>query len=119
MTKKILVVDDDTRLLSLIIEYLELKNYQVTPASTGLKALEFLRSDTFRVLITDIVLPDISGIALIDISQKEFPDLKIIAMTGFSKQVKKLISEKSPDYFFEKPVKLNVLSKALEALTAE
>ncbi len=114
--RRILVVDNDNKLLSIIQEYLELCHYQVTTAATGLDALRLLRSENYDVLLTDIVMPDISGLGLIEISRKEFPELLVIAMTGYSKQVKDLTTERSPDYYLEKPFNLAELSKAIESV---
>ena len=116
-TLRILVVDNDQKILSIIQEYLELCHYQVVTASTGLEALKLLRSEeSYHVLLTDIVMPDISGLGLMDITRKEFPDLPIIAMTGYGKQVKDLASERSPDSYLEKPFNLDVLSKTIESV---
>lgn len=114
--RSILVVDNDLKLLSIIQEYLELCHYQVTTAATGLDALRLLRSDNYDVLLTDIVMPDISGLGLIEISRKEFPKLPVIAMTGYGKQVKDLTTERAPDYYLEKPFNLAELSKAIESV---
>jgi len=114
--RKILVVDNDEKLLSIILEYLQLCHYQVTTAATGLDALRLLRSENYHVLLTDIVMPDISGLGLIEISRKEFPGLPVIAMTGYGKQVRDLTTERSPDYYLEKPFNLNELSKAIESV---
>jgi two-component system cell cycle sensor histidine kinase/response regulator CckA len=114
--RRILVVDNDKKLLSTIQEYLELCNYQVATAATGLDGIRLLRSETYDILLTDIVMPDISGLGLIEISQKEFPGLPIIAMTGYGKQVKDLTLERSPDYYLEKPFKLTEVLKAVESV---
>ena len=116
--RRILVVDNDNKLLSIIQEYLELCHYQVTTAATGLDALQLLRSrsEDYHVLLTDIVMPDISGLGLIEISRKEFPGLPVIAMTGYGKQVKDLTTERSPDYYLEKPFSLSKLSRAIESV---
>ena len=114
--RKILVVDNDEKLLSIILEYLQLCHYQVTTAATGLDALRLLRSENYHVLLTDIVMPDISGLGLIEISRKEFPGLPVIAMTGYGKQVRDLTTERSPDYYLEKPFNLAELSKVIESV---
>ncbi|MBW1676641.1 MAG: response regulator [Deltaproteobacteria bacterium] len=114
--RKILVVDNDEKLLSIILEYLQLCHYQVTTAATGLDALRLLRSENYHVLLTDIVMPDISGLGLIEISRKEFPGLPVIAMTGYGKQVRDLTTERSPDYYLEKPFNLNELSRVIESV---
>jgi len=115
-SRKILVVDNDMKLLSIIQEYLELYHYQVTTAATGLDAIRLLRSENYHVLITDIVMPDISGLGIIEIARKEFPELPVIAMTGYGKQVKNLTTERSPDYYLEKPFNLAELSTAIESV---
>jgi DNA-binding response OmpR family regulator len=114
--RRILVVDNDKKLLTIIQEYLELCHYQITTAATGLDAVRLLRSETYHVLLTDIVMPDISGLGLIEISRKEFPGLRVIAMTGYGKQVRDLATERSPDYYLEKPFNLSELSKAIESV---
>lgn len=113
---KILIVDNDEKILSILQEYLELCHYQVTTAPSGLDALMLLRSGDYNVLLTDIVMPDISGLGLIEITRKEFPDLPIIAMTGYGRQVKNLTSERSPDYYLEKPFDLTELSKVVHSV---
>jgi CheY-like chemotaxis protein len=114
--QRILVVDNDTNVLSTIQEYLERSHYQVTTAATGLDALRLLRSEAYHVLLTDIVMPGISGLGLMEIVRKEIPELPIIAMTGYPKQVKDLTMERLPDYYLEKPFKPSELLKALESV---
>ncbi|MBN1842006.1 MAG: response regulator [Deltaproteobacteria bacterium] len=113
---KILIVDNDEKILSILQEYLELCRYQVTTVPSGLDALMLLRSGDYNVLLTDIVMPDISGLGLIEITRKEFPDLPIIAMTGYGRQVKNLTSERSPDYYLEKPFDLTELSEVVHSV---
>ena len=114
-TCRILVVDDDGELLTNIKVYLEGRHYQVVTAVTGLDALELLRSENYNVLLADIVMPDISGLGLIELARKEKPDLVIIAMTGYGQQVKNLTYEKSPHHFLEKPFSFKQLSTVLES----
>ena len=111
---RVLIVDNDEALLSTIEEDLKLRHYQVTSAYSGLDALVLLRSQHYHVLVTDIVMPDISGLGLIEITRKEFPELPVIAMTGYGQQVKDLVAERSPNQYLEKPFDLSDLSKAIE-----
>ncbi len=113
---KILVVDNDDKILSILQEYLELCHYQVKAVESGLEALKLLRSENYSVLLTDIVMPDISGLGLIEITRKEFPGLPIIAMTGYGKQVENLTKERSPDYYLEKPFNLTELSRIIDSV---
>lgn len=116
---KVLVVDNDEDLLSILREYLELCHYHVTTVCTGLEALKRLRSERFDVVLTDIVMPDISGLGLIEITKKEFPDLPVIAMTGYGKQVKDLAGEIAPDYYLEKPFNLKMLSQIIDSVAGD
>jgi CheY-like chemotaxis protein len=109
------VVDDDGELLTKIKVYLEDCHYQVVTADTGLDALELMRSENYNVLLANIVMPDISGLGLIELARKEKPDLIVIAMTGYGQLVKDLTYEKSPNHLLEKPFRLKQLSTVLES----
>ena len=113
--KRVLVVDNDEKLLEMIAEYLGLCQYQVTTACSGLEALQLFRSENFDVLLTDIVMPDISGLGLIELARREQPGLVVIAMTGYGEKVRNLAQERRPDYYLEKPFNLMDLSSAIEA----
>jgi CheY-like chemotaxis protein len=81
---KVLVVDDNEEVLKTITTYLEQKNYSVTSVSNGLDALKLCESEkgNFDLLITDLVMPSISGVAVISIVKERYPELPIIAITG-------------------------------------
>lgn len=114
--QRILIVDNDQDLLATIRGYLERHDYEVMSVATGIDALRLLRSETYDLLLTDIVMPDISGLGLIEISRKEFPSLPVIAMTGYAEQVRVLTLERSPDYYLEKPFALIRLLEVLESV---
>ena len=61
---KILVIEDDTDIRELVKLQLELKNYQVSAASTGREALDLINSQKFDLFIVDRMLPDSNGIAI-------------------------------------------------------
>ena len=56
----------------------------VTAVDDGLQALEALDADTFDLLLTDIVMPGMDGIALALKVARDYPDLPVLLMTGFS-----------------------------------
>ncbi len=107
-SNKILIVDDDEDILSTFYEFFNSLGYEVKTAEDGLEALKLLKdkSNFFDCLITDLVMPNISGVGLISIVKKEYPDLKIIAMTGYGDQPGALASEAKADFVFFKPVEL-------------
>jgi CheY-like chemotaxis protein len=78
----ILVVDDDaavSRTLSLILAR---AGYSVTVAASGRKAFELLEGGQFDLVLTDIIMPELDGIEAIRRIRDEYPDLRVIAMSG-------------------------------------
>lgn len=78
---KVLLVEDSPSNALVYRSYLE-QSYEVNVAHTGLDALESLNSMTFDVLITDVRLPDMSGLAILDKVQAENPALPVIVITA-------------------------------------
>jgi two-component system, cell cycle response regulator len=78
----ILVVDDDILLLDTINSGLSLRGYPCKTALSGNFALELLSTDSFDIMVIDIVLPDIGGLELAAKAKKIKPDMAIIIMTG-------------------------------------
>jgi DNA-binding NarL/FixJ family response regulator len=60
-TKKLLLVDDDPSLLSLLGDYLEFNGYQVTSVGNGLQALQELEKNLPDLIICDVMMPDVDG----------------------------------------------------------
>jgi len=105
---RLLIVDDNEDILSTFYEFFNSMGYEVKTADDGFAALKVLRdkSYVFDCLITDLVMPNISGVGLITIVKKEYPHLKIIAMTGYGDQPGALASEAEADVVLFKPVDL-------------
>ncbi len=81
---RILVAEDDRAVQSFVSRALTHKGHEVTAVDDGVQALERLRVDNFDLLITDIVMPELDGIALALKVTKDYPDLPILLMTGYS-----------------------------------
>ena len=105
---RLLIVDDDKDILSTFYEFFNSMNYEVKTASDGFAALKLLKdkANFFDCLITDLVMPNISGVGLISIVKKEYPDMKIIAMTGYGDHPGALASEAEADCVLFKPIDL-------------
>ncbi len=82
MTSSLLVVDDDQMILAALREALNLPDLEMTAAAHGAEAMLQLDERTFDLIITDLMLPDISGMEIIKrIQQEGLPSLCIL-MTG-------------------------------------
>ena len=80
---KVLVVDDERSILLLLKEALSQWGYQVTVASSAADALNLLKSELFDALITDIRMPDMSGLELLREVKKQDESIEVVMMTGY------------------------------------
>ena len=80
---KILVVDDERSILVLLKEALGQWGYLVTTAASAAEALGILKSELFDALITDIRMPDMSGLELLREVKKQDESIEVVMMTGY------------------------------------
>jgi DNA-binding NtrC family response regulator len=79
---RVLVVDDDGGVRDVVRSMLESADYTVAVASNGKEALAALGRESFHVIITDLVMPEQEGIETIKLIRRDYPEVKIIAMSG-------------------------------------
>ncbi|MBF0508586.1 MAG: response regulator [Deltaproteobacteria bacterium] len=79
---KILVVDDDPAILKLITKVLNKWGFPVTTASDGLQALELFRRESYPIVLTDVMMPQLNGIELLKEIRKIDPLTFVITMTA-------------------------------------
>jgi CheY-like chemotaxis protein len=83
----ILVVDDEDQIRHLIRETLEQSGYHVTEARDGKEALKQCRLAPADLVIMDILMPDQDGLETTATLRQEFPNVKVIAITGGSEMI--------------------------------
>lgn len=85
---RVLIADDEEAMRSLVARALAMDGHETVTAEDGAEALELLIRDhgAFDLLLTDIKMPVMDGIALALAAARDFPDLKILLMTGFADQ---------------------------------
>jgi two-component system cell cycle response regulator CpdR len=85
---RVLIVDDEDSMRQLVARALAMDGHDIMTASDGAEALEILGStdSAFDLLLTDIQMPIMDGIALALAAARDFPDLTILLMTGFADQ---------------------------------
>ena len=81
---KLLVVDDDPLLLELMQDMLEGQGYALLLAANGAQAWEILQTGDVDIVLTDLVMPEQDGVSLITQIRRNFPGIRIIAMSGRS-----------------------------------
>lgn len=107
--KTILIIEDDSDVLAMLIKHLDYLGYRVITASDGMEGLKKLESEDFDLVITDIVMPYISGVGVVSALKEKKPQIPIIAITGFGREPEALAMEKKADMVIAKPVKISVL----------
>ena len=115
---KLLIIDDDEEIISTLKYFLSTKRYEVFSASDGLEGLKLLDTEEqgFDLVITDLIMPNISGVGLIAIIKKKFPSLPIIGITGWGEHPEELATEFQADQILEKPFELSELDKAIKEI---
>ena len=85
---RVLIVDDEDSMRLLVARAIAMDGHDIMTASDGAEALEILGSadSAFDLLLTDIQMPIMDGIALALAVARDFPDLTILLMTGFAEQ---------------------------------
>lgn len=87
---KILLADDDAATRDLVRRALEMDGHKVTATQDGMEALERLSGgDRFDVLVTDVQMPGLDGIALAERAAAAIPGIAILLMSGFPEQLEK------------------------------
>ncbi|MCX5810638.1 MAG: sigma-54 dependent transcriptional regulator [Proteobacteria bacterium] len=80
---KIIVVEDEESILMMLTEFLRNNDYTVDPFLKSKEALSALKNNNYQVLITDLTMPKVDGLQLINYIQKEYLDTIGIVMTGY------------------------------------
>jgi two-component system cell cycle response regulator CpdR len=85
---RVLIADDEDSMRKLVARAIAMDGHDIVTAQDGAEALEILNRDdgAFDLLLTDIQMPVMDGIALALSAARDFPDLMIILMTGFADQ---------------------------------
>ena len=118
-TIKILVIDDDDSGREALTMLLQSAGYEVTSAATGESALDLIDREQYQVIVSDLFLPDKSGLDILQNVQKVSPSTEVIVVTGHAsaQTAVRAMKEGAFDYI-TKPIDFDelkiVVSKALE-----
>lgn len=82
----VLVAEDNPSVREFVVRALAGAGYRVTQAGDGQQALDILAREPFAVLVTDIVMPNVDGIALALKAVQQFPGLRIVMISGYAQE---------------------------------
>jgi two-component system cell cycle response regulator CpdR len=113
---RILLAEDDDSMRVYLARALERVGYQVTAVDRGTAALPLLESESFDLLLTDIVMPEMDGIELAQKAAAIVPDIRVMFITGFAAVALKA-GRKTPDAkVLSKPFHLKDLVAEVERM---
>jgi len=119
--KRVLVVDDEDNIRSILIRTLMAEGYDVTGASSGAEAVAKVEDDTFDVLISDVRMPGMDGLETVRAIKARQPDIIAMMASGVSEQEiaqAEAIAAGAIAYF-TKPFTLDDLLKTLEEILCD
>jgi PAS domain S-box-containing protein len=112
----ILVVEDDDAMREALVEMLKLMNYEALYAKDGREALEIFESEpSIDLVLSDLVMPEMGGVALYGILKEKYPDVKMVVMTGYPLAEKgKDLLEQGIVAWLQKPLDSDTLARTLQ-----
>ena len=120
VTGRILVIEDDPQMRTMLRQMLEAKGCDVVEASDGNEGIKLYRGNPADLIITDLIMPEKEGIETIIELRRDFPDVKIIAISGGGRldpgQYLSMAKSFGAQYTFAKPVEREELLKAVREL---
>ena len=117
MAKRILIVDDNPNMSSLLSEMLEVFDYASVLASDGNEALDVLEKGEISMVITDMRMPNMSGLELLREVKSRYPAIPVVLISGYSvNEVNSQASDIKADGFLGKPLMMSDIEKLLNSL---
>ena len=115
MSVTILLVEDDPLLLTVLRELLEFGGHSVVTCENGREAVQQLSMAHIDLVITDLSMPEMDGLELIKIFTYEWPDIRVIAMSGLLDSRARRLTEMYPvDALLEKPFSLEEMLSVVQ-----
>lgn len=113
---RVLIVDDDEGHAQAVAESLERQGqYECTVATSGAKGSSLIGSDTFDVVITDLKMGDVDGLAILSKAKEELPDAEVILLTGHGSINSAVTAMQHGAYtYLTKPLDIQELRSAVE-----
>ncbi len=83
MKARILIVDDEENICKTLARHFQYLDYEVQTACNGIRALAIMDESKFEVVISDIRMPEMDGVELLQKIRQDFPMTRVIMMTGY------------------------------------
>ena len=81
---RILIAEDEDAVRTFLVRALESQGHEIKAVADGVQALQALQKNTFDLLLSDIVMPELDGISLALTVSRDWPDMPIVLITGYA-----------------------------------
>ncbi len=112
----VLVTEDEPLVRAITVEILQDAGYRVREAGDGRQALDVLESCAIDLLITDIQMPRMNGYQLAEAAMAKWPGLKILLMTGYTRESEPDVVRNAGLRTLQKPFDVDRLPGVIEEL---
>ena len=117
---RILFVDDDQDILTMVNQYLEMQGYDITTVNSGMKALDLIKDQEIDVVFTDYKMPEFNGLELLAAIKQYKPEIEVIIVTGYGSMESAIQAMKFGSYdYLQKPFKLDHLKLIIDRIIEE
>lgn len=116
MSKSILIVDDNPNMSSLLAEMLEIFDYNSVIAKDGEDALEKLASSKYSLVITDMRMPKMTGLELLEKVKEKYAKIPVVLISGYTVESDEDSDRIKPDGFLAKPFLMSDIEQLLNSL---
>lgn len=114
---RILFVDDEEEILSIVKQYLSGHGYQVTVSDNGAKALALAREKVFDIIFTDLKMPEVGGLDLLRAVKETSPETEVIILTGYGTVDSAVEALKLGSYdYLQKPIEFERLKLLIDRI---
>ena len=117
--RRLLLVDDDPEVAWSIGRCLTRAGFAVTTCGDGAEAIPLLGAHPFDILVTDVQMPRLNGLALVDWVRRHRPSVRVVVITAYgSTAVRRVAVSKGAIHYVEKPVDPAILIEVLSDVSA-
>lgn len=117
---RVLIVDDDDAFRTALIEFLQLRGRQVRSCRDGQEAIRILQEENepYDAVITDLIMPSIGGLEVIQAAKKKYAETQVVVITGFASLETAIDSMRQGAFdYIAKPFKLVELDLIVEKIS--
>ncbi len=111
---RILLVDDEPIILRTFASFLKSAGHETWTAARAAKAQSILRSHDIDVVVSDVIMPEMNGISLLELIARHWPEIRVILITGEpTPDTKAAAEEKGAFDYLVKPISRTELCRAV------